>query len=71
MVVPWQLSTNYTSFRDAKIFKKLLFLQKKQFFVKEIKDWFDMIKNILFSEMEYWNVIPQTCVLKTAPVLTT
>jgi hypothetical protein len=53
MVVPWQLSTNYIRFRDAKIFNKLLFLQKKQFFVKEIKDLFDMIKNILFSEMEY------------------
>jgi hypothetical protein len=61
MVVPWQLSSNYIRFRDAKIFNKLLFLQKKQFFVKEIKDLFDMIKNILFSEMEYWNLILQTC----------
>ncbi len=52
MVVPWQLSTNYISFRDAKIFKKLVFL-RKTYFVKEIKDLFDMIKNILFSEMEY------------------
>ncbi len=32
--------------------------------MKEIKDLFDIIKNILFYEMEYWNLIPQTCVEK-------
>jgi hypothetical protein len=42
-------------------FSKNYFFSKKSFFVKEIKDLFDMIKNILFSEMEYWNLIPQTC----------
>jgi hypothetical protein len=40
---------------------KNFFLSQNIFFVKEIKDLFDMIKNILFSEMEYWNLIPQTC----------
>jgi hypothetical protein len=53
VVVPWQLSTNYISFRDAKNFKKITFFSPKENFVKEIKDLFDMIKNVLFSEMEY------------------